>query len=227
MTEPPSEWYDPYFAMEMYFSPLFGKVAMRGREPLVPSLFMLLRDARRASGRDPVTGRRLDDSISWRWLGVVAYLIVLDNIGSCFRPEGVQRIKGNTIKRAIRYFSSLSDREAQAIYALRCALAHDYSLSNRISQRPELRYSFRLEGRLRDELLVIPEVPWDGALIPESDERTTIVCVPRLGDLVEEIVQAVLDLYTMRQLALELEGGGAELLYRYTMTGENLDVLAL
>src|SRR3989304_5474784 len=83
-----------------------------------------LRDARTATGRDEF-GRKVDHTKFGCWLGVIGYMALLDQIGTCFKPKQKSYESETSIHKALKYFSNLSDDEIEALYALRCSFAHD------------------------------------------------------------------------------------------------------
>src|SRR4030042_2665488 len=77
---------------------------------LVFSGFMhALQEARRATERDTSTGQKLPNSVGKHgsWLGAVGYFALLDQIGKCFKPRGVARVRGNPIRQGLQKFSRL------------------------------------------------------------------------------------------------------------------------
>jgi hypothetical protein len=67
------------------------------------------------------------------WLGALGYMVMLDQIGECFRPTDADSPGAGTpdFIKALTYFADeVRDPERQALYALRCCFAHDYSLVN-------------------------------------------------------------------------------------------------
>jgi hypothetical protein len=70
---------------------------------------------------------------SGSWLGALGYMVMLDQIGECFRPANATPLPNATpdFIKALTYFAEeIPDRERQALYALRCCFTHDYSLVN-------------------------------------------------------------------------------------------------
>jgi hypothetical protein len=91
----------------------------------------VLRDARGITKRDPDTGR-LDPEVKHghlgSWLGALGYMVLLDQIGRCFKPKRDAPEQGPPMVKALKHFSGLTDEKTCAIFALRCAFAHDYGL---------------------------------------------------------------------------------------------------
>lgn len=150
------------------------------------------------------------------WLGALGYLALLDQIGKCFKPRDVALIFDNAISRALKYFTTLTDEEVDAIYALRNAFAHDYSLYNINHNRPSYTHNFTVIQSPARPLVTLPQDIWDGNLATRSNNNITWVNLEALGDTVEQICARLLDLANNDQLEVTLQGGPDELLQRYT-----------
>lgn len=176
-----------------------------------------LRDARLATGRDPSTGAKLPDrrDLLGPWLGAVGYMTLLDQIGSCFQPKGQAAVKGNTIRQALSRFTSLDDQRIDAIYALRCAFAHDYSLYNSNRKNPGLTHHFAVGIGGSNDLVILPKTRWGGDYKRKNDDTKTTVNLEVLGDLVEEICRKIIELAARKELEIVLPGGAQELISRY------------
>ena len=177
-----------------------------------------LRDARVFTGRDSNTGTIIDSVKSRSWLGNVGYLILLDQIGNCFKGRNCSVVSGSlsSIQKALNYFSSLPQHEIDALYALRCALAHDYSLINRHGSNASLQHQFVLTGG-SGRLFVGPTQVWDGNVLNRTDRNQTTIDVQELGNLVEGIYAKLRQLSTNNALEIVLPGGKDELITRYTI----------
>ena len=93
----------------------------------------VVRDARQMTGRNLTTGIVEDESQAGSWLGALGYLVMLDQVGQCFRPTPLPREAPHpaNVAKALTYFApKLGDDEILALYALRCAFVHDYGLSS-------------------------------------------------------------------------------------------------
>lgn len=193
------------------------------------SAFMAaLRDARLVTGRSPETGEKLPDQLSRHgsWLGALGYMALLDHIGNCFRPKGRMRLvirkKGGPIpgiEKALRYFSGLDRRHIDAIYALRCAFAHDYSLFN-TSKTATLRHHFLVTANGGREVVKLPRRRWDGDCSTRRKSNRTVVDLQALGDLVETIYGRLLTLKHANHLMIELSDGPDELRAKYSYSSE-------
>lgn len=187
-----------------------------------------LQDARRMTGRDIETGDKLSGERQGSWLGAIGYMTLLDQIGSCFKPKSTKRVGApNTIERALLYFSALSQAERQAIYALRCAFTHDYSLYNINKVRPQYAHQFAVEEGANRPVVILPQQQWDGDPAHRNQANQTTVNLEALGDLVEGICQKLFSLAQNQKLELVLKGGAEELLDRYWFAyPEDLSALA-
>ena len=161
-------------------------------------------------------GTIIDIAKSRSWLGNVGYLVLLDQIGNCFKDKNHAMAGGNSIQKALNYFSGLPQPEVDTLYALRCALAHDYSLINRKDSKPSLQHQFVLTGGT-GRLIVPPTQPWDGNVLNRTNDNQTTVDVQELGNLVEGVCSKVRQLATNNSLEIVLSGGKDELMTRYTI----------
>lgn len=177
-----------------------------------------LRETRLMSGRNSETG--LPDSENkfgylGHWLGAMGYITILDQIGKCYRPFSKSKISGKPpIEIALHYFSELNDKEIAAIYALRNAFFHDFSLYNHNS-KDDYQHTFTVHKHPSSSVVVLPEHKWNGNLQSRSKLNTTFINLKTLGDLVENIYSKLLQLESEGNLILELQGGNEELLAKY------------
>ena len=177
-----------------------------------------LEDCRGATNRDIKTGRRLGSGEHDSWVGALGYFALLDQIGNCFslvahragRPNGE-----NAIVSALCTFSSLGDKEISALYALRCAFAHDFSLFNKHPANPDLTHCFHLFPEPEGALVTLPKIPWNGEFANRPQECWTAVGLTLLGDLVEDICVRLWQLHKEHKLKIKLAGGADELNHRY------------
>jgi hypothetical protein len=186
---------------------------------MVSCFFLALRDARVASGRHAETGKPTGNKSATSWLGAIGYLAFLDQVGTAvFSKTLGSPHEDPGILRALRSFSTIGgSQEAEALYALRCSLAHDYSLVNR-SKKPLRRHLFQLEDDPSAPLITLPLRVWDGdpANVDAADD--TIVGIPALCDLGEEIAANVRDCYRRQDLALGIPEGPDWVRHRYAVT---------
>jgi hypothetical protein len=182
-----------------------------------------LRDAREDSGRGPDTGAIMDESRTGHWLGAVGYLILLDQIGKCFAPAGTTASHESEQRSILRSLANwaphIAHDEACAIYALRNALSHDYSLFNRNTNNPKFQHLFTLD-RSTGSVVRLPGRPWPGDYAHPAEDCRTTVSLRELGNLVEAIVTAVRESLPDR-LDVLLAGGTDELLRRYGLLMPN------
>ncbi len=174
-----------------------------------------LGDARKATGRDK-NGQKIDSSKHGCWLGAIGYMALLDQMGTCFKPVGVPVEQGNTIRKALRYFSTLPDNEIDAIYALCCAFAHDFSLYNINTREPSLTHRFQVGVGGSMNVVTLPTTPWDGDYRNRAKDNVTTINLEAFGDLVEGICNQLTRLIQSDDLEVVLAGGTDELLQRYS-----------
>jgi hypothetical protein len=169
--------------------------------------------AREATGRDVRTGRIVDEEKAHSWLGALGYLVMLDQVGECFRPERVPRTPplNAAILHALAYFAptALSDAEVLAIYALRCAFVHDFALVNVGSgrQAARLHHRFVLVDDRGSSLVQLPESPWDGNLRGLMRSNQTLINLRELGNVAEQVVESLQRASADRRLVVALDGG--------------------
>jgi hypothetical protein len=177
-----------------------------------------LKDARRVTGRDVATGQLLCTKHAGSWIGAIGYLALLDQLGACFKPKGTNPIDKNDIYKALHYFTKpkLKEAEIWAIYALRCAFAHDYSLYNRNGEHPERQHRFAV-SQGRTTLVELPTTQWNGEYDNQDVQCLTKIDLQQLGDLVEDVVRRVRILAEQHKLEIVLGGREAELSSRYTL----------
>jgi hypothetical protein len=174
-----------------------------------------LRDARKATGRNLITGEIESDDLTCSWLGAVGYLILLDQIGTCFKPDGKSDVEGNTINRALSYFTELQIDDRNALYALRCAFAHDYSLVNENPRTKVRTHHFMVLSDPHFPVVKHPAQAWNGDYSIRTKSNATIVNVRELGEIVERIYRKLIDLAKSGSLQVVLPGGLTELISRY------------
>ena len=184
----------------------------------------VVRDARQMTGRNLTTGLVEDESRASSWLGALGYLVMLDQVGQCFRPTTRPREAAHpsNVAKALTYFApKLGDDEILAIYALRCAFVHDFGLSSwgTIPHATGLTHRFRLIANATSPLIELPATPWNGDLTGASLRRSqTIVNIRALGDLAESIVETVQARQRAGLLEIELPSGINELFARFAVT---------
>lgn len=159
------------------------------------------------------------------WIGAIGYLCFLDQLGGALRRRDRTPTAANDLETALELFADLAASDRAALYALRCSLAHDYSLANLADnvgagRRHLYRHHFQLwPARQREELVTLPTEPWDGNVWFVND---TQVDLGRLEDLAHLVRDEVLDLHHRGLLILALPA--AEIRRRYFFVqGAELD----
>lgn len=178
-----------------------------------------IREARLMTGRNKSTG--LPDPENkfgylGHWSGAMCYITILDQIGKCYRPKTKQVAKGSAIEKTLTYFTSLTGDEISAIYALRNAFFHDFSLYNYNSSNQKLQHYFTVDNHATNKVVKLPVKPWDGQMNTRTADNNTYINLKTLGDLVEVIYQKLILHESNNNLELELSGGETELTNRYT-----------
>jgi hypothetical protein len=148
-------------------------------------------------------------------------MVLLDQIGTCFRPKPapgaapMASSRRSLLDALHWWYPELPKVEAKALYALRCAFAHDYSLWNQNSD-PELQHCF-VVNRDPVQFVRLATVQWNPPDPPEATNQT-VVSLRGLGDVCEEIVSRVRQAAGADELDILLAGGVKELEYRYAIT---------
>jgi hypothetical protein len=155
-----------------------------------------LRDARNVSGRAEATGEVTSEPGARAWIGAVAWLCFFDQIGTAVervdsdrsRIERARlaplrgRVSGGPFRRALLQFGGdLRPGDDATLYALRCSLAHNYSLVNPSPSNPDLRRHFVLFSTERDPV----------TLPPMNSDGSWWVNLRALGDLGETMAMNV------------------------------------
>lgn len=124
------------------------------------------------------------------WIGAIGYLVFLDGLGGAVQPiDQARRPSGSDLERALEMFTDCDRRQRCALYALRCCLAHDFSLANLaedVSKKNQhlYRHYFNLPpARQLDGIAEFPDEPWDGNY---ESLRPTFVDIGRLEDVATE-----------------------------------------
>lgn len=208
-------------------------------EKYTSTLTAALKDARRITDRNLDTGRvnhaRNSDNLNpGMWLGAVGYIIILDQIGSCYRPQHTNRNSPPSNYKdyslALHHFAEpgLTPQQIDYLYRLRNSFVHDYSLMNRKpnpskkskKNKKESGYTncavFQLEQSPAGQFIILPNKEWDGDLGKIAPENETRVNLRRLGDVVENVYARLQQLHAENELKLVLSGGPKELILRYT-----------
>jgi len=144
--------------------------------------------------------------------GLIHYLILLDLIGNVFCS------KKNAIHKALEEFSSIFDKKEQdAIYALRCCLAHNYGLTNKNENNQGRQHKFTLLLNDEEEMIKFPETSWKGDYTNKDETMSTQIDVCKLIDAIEEAYQNLKEMAEAGNLELCLDGKENELMARFTI----------
>lgn len=193
-------------------------------------LLIALTDARKNTGRNVQTGQHElnihTDGNTFinphSFIGAINYLLILDLIGEVFKISTItiSATKTNNIYKALKYFSSTSDRDIDTIIALRNSLAHNYGLIN-IPSAKEVstkQHKFTLDNFETTHLIQYPTAGvWPGDFTDKSSTTSTTVSYPRLIDLIESVYQQVKTEEANGNLILAITGGVDELKARFTI----------
>lgn len=150
------------------------------------------------------------------WLAAVGHLAFLDQVGTALRRTDVVASGPSSVECALELFGTVDARTGAAIYALRCALAHDYSLVNMAekvsnpSRREALRHAFVLRGHGGLSVVEFPSEPWDG---DPQHVAQTFVDLRLLALLVADVRDQILQLQQQGLLQLAIDPAEARRRY--------------
>ena len=170
-----------------------------------------LKDARKASGRNENSGDldRLEGSHSW--LGAIAYLMLVDQIGECYKnPAKGESSYSIPFRKALHYFSDLTQSDNKVLYGLRSSLVHNYSLVSRFRRDPndpwDYCYVFGLQADSNSPLIIPPNEKWRGDIsLIEREKHSTTITLRKVGDLVEKMYKYIIDLHGKGQLEITMD----------------------
>jgi hypothetical protein len=186
-----------------------------GEWRVASALVRALGNVRKETGRDE-NGEKIAGQNHGSWLGAIGYMAILDQIGKCFRPRNrIPLYNLSSIRKALQYFTRLGQHKINAIYALRCAFTHDYSLYNQNAKNPTLQHRFTVTQGTKPPLVKLPKVPWDGDILNRNHQNQTVINLEKFGDLVEDIYKRLIKLHKRQRLEISLKGGTEELTQRY------------
>jgi hypothetical protein len=215
---------------ELIENVISDSVAFKNEENRHSSLSFALRDARKLSNRDmdsgnvtlPYEAPLFPDS----WASALLYLIVLDQIGTCFinKTKKHHYFQGNAIYKAIKDFSDLSDPEAYAIESLRHSFAHNYGLCN-VKKKKDTKeiikshtHIFVLFADENGQLIKLPKKgsEWNGNFDVKLEEAQTYINLWLFGDFVENLFRKLKEEYMKDNVELSSKIELNELRVRYT-----------
>lgn len=179
-----------------------------------------LRDSRACTKRDLLSGKynpNANEGDEGNWLGAIGYFTILDQIGSCYKPSGVENIKHteSSIKYAIEHFAygliQNNERKLSALIALRNAFTHDFNLLNIPRDRKKVsmqQHKFTVMSDIKSNWVVkLPLSLWDGNIESKKFNDTsdnTFINLFGFGNLVESIHTLIYDMISKDQLELQL-----------------------
>lgn len=140
------------------------------------------------------------------------------------RPPNPKNYNQVPIARCLRSFAprALTERTIQALYALRCSLAHNFSLFNegKGNWAKELTFHFGLRADDSSPLVQHATRRWEG--VPGAARRSTRTWVnlEALGDLAEGCAENVIKAFDAGQLASRLPADKLVERCTFTMWGD-------
>lgn len=136
------------------------------------------------------------------WLGAIGYLIILDQIGSCFKNICTENKgkKENSIEFAVKSFAfEFMDNDSKKLHALiglRNAFAHDFNLLNVNQKYISQQHRYTVYWNDSNTIVTLPENRWDGIVSEKNFNRLddiTLVNLFALGNMVESIYCKIIE----------------------------------
>jgi hypothetical protein len=191
------------------------------------TLVFLLKSGRKLSGRDLTTGAYVGSEFnhqnfidgtyySFQFSGLISYLILLEQVGSIFKPTQELATKEMPIKKALKYFSDIDPAKIDSIVALRNSMAHKFGLATEKKPHKMTPQKFTLSIERNVNIVQLPIVPWDGIFSNKSEDSHTLIYIHDLIDLIEGVFQKLLTEHKNGNIEVVLEDGLEELKARYT-----------
>jgi len=184
-----------------------------------------LNDARKLTGRNLESGNyelkifeNNDTTFDpHSFIGIINYLLILDMIGEIFTT----RNKINKIYKALKEFSSLTDRDIDTVVSLRNSLAHNYGLIN-IPDNQNKNSTQRHKFIISTSLSILIEYPlstnkWNGDYADKSESSSTKIGYIELCNLVEAVYADLISKLENNLIVISLNGGIEELKSRFTI----------
>jgi hypothetical protein len=167
---------------------ILGTKLLRTDHGKINSLVVaLLNDSRMIGGRNTVGSPNPGVNHAC-WMACLGYLIFLEQIGKCFQAKNWKRKRGEKdIETILRMYTHLSKGQREAIYALRCALAHGYNLTNPNQKQQTKNQRFILKGDNSSPLIKLRTRKWDGNPSNANKNTFTAINIVKLENLCEEV----------------------------------------
>ena len=151
-------------------------------------LSAILRDAREAIGRDPESGAEITEVYPRLiWLSALGYLLWLEALPDFFEHEEnscpMRNYNLRSIESAAQWALGISRKEASALYALRCAFAHGYKLTNTQANNSR-RHVFLVDRH--EKLVRLPDKKVSRSIRPKSLHEYTKISLTALSKACEE-----------------------------------------
>ncbi|WP_460545843.1 hypothetical protein, partial [Echinicola sediminis] len=190
------------------------------------SLILLLKSARKLFGCDLNTGKYQKNEfteenvfdgtfLGHQFTAVIDYLILLEQIGSIFKPKNTADHKHKIgIFRALKYFSSLNDKKINAIVSLRNSLTHRFGRATEKNPKSGSPRKFILSIERNTDIVSLPKKDWTRIFSDKEDHSSTTI---HIIDFVENVYQNICQDNKMKNLETSLLDGLEELNSRNTI----------
>lgn len=155
------------------------------------SYFAALSHGRSLTGRNSITGIIENSDKTGDWAGACMYIILIDHIGKKFKNSNKIISEKNSFLEALASFTTLTELERVILYQLRNSFLHQFNLYDIPKDKDYIPRHFAVNRG--DTLITLPTSDFDGNLNNISIENATIISLPKLCDLVEEMHKNILD----------------------------------
>ena len=167
------------------------------------ALMAALIDARKVTGRDLNTGKIINIEETGCWAGTLAYMSLIDHIGTVFKKSTFEIQNENSFIDALKNFSDLKEEDINALYALRCSFVHNYFLYNiHPRNKPQLTHLFNVT-RGQGPVVALPFLSWNGNVLDRNN--ITTVNLEAFGNLSEDIYKHLQNLLKDGQLTIKVQ----------------------
>lgn len=153
--------------------------------------------------------------LPFQFTGLINYLILLEQLGSAFKPKNTNSFKKtNGIYRSLKYYSDLDDYSINCIINLRNSLVHKFSLS---TETKKDNFHFILSSDRNINIVKKPILDWDGNYSNKNPNTYVTIFQIDLIFLIESIYSKILGNLENDNLELTLDKGMDELISRFTI----------
>jgi hypothetical protein len=120
------------------------------------------------------------------------YLILMHQVGKVIQPASSARTDtSKDLRTALEEFDSgLDETDRDMLYALRCALGHEFAMANENAKFPSLQHRYQL-AEAGERKLVVYNGQWNGEYGEASVGGPTEVNLTELAEVAERVVRDI------------------------------------